>query len=75
MLTVKEIAERLSISEATVTRWARYGLVVRHAYNGKNFLYEDPGPDPPKSEPSRWNTLTKRAAQRRQQMTTPQDDG
>ena len=71
MLTLKEIAKRLSVSPDTVVRWASYGLLARHAYNGKNFLYEDPGANAPKGQPSRWNTLAKRAAQRRQEAPQP----
>jgi len=71
MLTLKEIAKRLSVSPDTVVRWASYRLLARHAYNGKNFLYEDPGANAPKGQPSRWNTLAKRAAQRRQEAPQP----
>jgi DNA invertase Pin-like site-specific DNA recombinase len=62
MLTKKEIAQRLGIHEATVVPWAENGIIVRHAYNGHFFLYEDPGPNPPTKHSSRWNRLVDRAA-------------
>lgn len=62
MLTPKEMARRLGIHEQTVARWAKHGIVKRHAYNGHRFLYEPPGPNPPAKHCSRWDTLTARAA-------------
>lgn len=61
MLTKREMAKRLGIHEHTLLRWAEYGIVVAHAYNGHAYLYEDPGPRPPKKQCSRWNQLTDRA--------------
>ena len=62
MLTKKEILDRLGIHELTLVRWAKHGIVKRHAYNGHAFLYEDPGPNPPIKQCSRWNRLIDRAA-------------
>jgi DNA invertase Pin-like site-specific DNA recombinase len=62
MLTTKELARRLGIHEATVTAWAKTGIVARHAYNGHFYLYEDPGPNRPTKPCSRWDRLVDRAA-------------
>lgn len=70
MLTTTEMAERLGVAACTLLRWAEHGLVVRHAYNGHAYLYEDPGPDPPARVPSRWNKLPNRAARRQRQTAT-----
>lgn len=61
MLTKQELAERLGVHEQTVVRWAEHGIVIRHAYNGQAFLYEDPGPNPPTKHCSRWHQLAERA--------------
>ncbi|MFW8642192.1 hypothetical protein ACOJBO_02460 [Rhizobium beringeri] len=47
MLTRQEAAVHLNISEQTVARWAKYGLIARHAYNGHYSLYEIPDGDLP----------------------------
>ena len=44
MLTKKETCAKLGITESTLVRWAKYGIVKRHAYNGYIGLYEPPGP-------------------------------
>jgi len=63
MLTPKELAGRLGIHEYTLLRWAEHRIVTRHAYNGHPFyLYEDPGPNLPIKQSSRWNQLVDRAA-------------
>jgi DNA invertase Pin-like site-specific DNA recombinase len=62
MLTKKEMANRLDIHEFTLGAWAKHGVVKAHAYNGHAFLYEDPGPNPPVKQCSRWNRLVDRAA-------------
>lgn len=36
-------------------------LLMRHAYNGHFYLYEDPGPNPPTKACSQWNRLTDRS--------------
>ncbi|OWK25614.1 hypothetical protein AJ87_08265 [Rhizobium yanglingense] len=66
MLTRQEAAVHLKISERTVARWAKYGLITRHAYNGHYSLYEIPNGDLPQKQCSRWNQLEDRAAARRQ---------
>ena len=63
MLTGKEAAERLNIHEQTVARWAKHGIITRHAYNGHYALYELPAADLPQKQCSRWNRLVDRAAQ------------
>jgi len=68
MLTKKEMADRLGIHEHTLVRWAKHGIVDRHAYNGHFFLYEDPGPNLPKKQCSRWNRLVDRVAAKRSQL-------
>jgi DNA invertase Pin-like site-specific DNA recombinase len=62
MLTTQEAAARLGIHEATLVRWARHGLVMRHAYNAHAFLYELPRPLPPIKHSSRWDRLADRVA-------------
>ena len=41
-VTCKELAERLSVHEATIQAWVKQGKVARHAYDGHSWLYEDP---------------------------------
>lgn len=62
MLTGKEMAERLGIHELTLVRWAKHGIINRHAYNGHLWLYEAPGPNLPAKQSCRWNRLPDRAA-------------
>lgn len=62
MLTKAEAASKLEITEGTLVRWAKYGLVAKHAYDGYRHLYEIPGPQVPVKQCSRWNTLVGRAA-------------
>ena len=57
MLTTQEAAVRFGIHEATLLRWAEYGIIERHAYNAHAYLYEPPGPNPPIKQCSRWNQL------------------
>jgi DNA invertase Pin-like site-specific DNA recombinase len=61
LLTKQELAERLGIHLATVTPWAKNGIVKAHAYDGYGHLYEDPGPNPPKKHCSRWDRLGERS--------------
>jgi len=61
MLMAAEAATRLGIHEATVVRWAEYGMITRHAYNAHAYLYELP-PSPPPKHCSRWDRLSDRAA-------------
>ncbi len=62
MLTKAEAASKLAITEGTLVRWAKYGIVTKHASDGYRHLYEIPGPDVPVKKCSRWNTLVDRAA-------------
>jgi DNA invertase Pin-like site-specific DNA recombinase len=62
LLTKAQAANRLGIHEATLLRWAEYGIVTRHAYNAHAFLYEVPRQNPPIKQCSRWNRLVDRAA-------------
>ncbi|WP_029032335.1 hypothetical protein [Salinarimonas rosea] len=64
MLTAQKAAARLGIHEQTLSRWAEYGLVIRHRYNGHYSLYEIPKEDLPKKHCSRWNTIADRVAAR-----------
>jgi DNA invertase Pin-like site-specific DNA recombinase len=61
MLTKSEAAARLGIHEETVVRWAKYGLVTRHAYNGHAWLYELPDPNMPVKHSSRSDRLVDRS--------------
>jgi len=71
LLTKQEAAARLGIHEQTVTRWAKFGLIKRHAYNGHYSLYELPHTDLPQKQCSRWNTLTDRVAKQTKKAATP----
>jgi len=62
MLTKEEMATRLGVCVSTLVSWAEHGIVTRHAYNAHAYLYEDPGPNPPIKQCSRWNRLDDRAA-------------
>ncbi|MGC8537162.1 MAG: recombinase family protein [Rhizomicrobium sp.] len=61
MLTKAEACAKLGITGCTLVRWAKYGIVKRHAANGYIGLYEPPGPHVPTKQCSRWNQLTHRA--------------
>jgi len=71
MVTRQEAAAHLNISEQTVARWAKFGLITRHAYNGHYSLYEIADGDLPQKQCSRWNPLEDRAAAYRQMQTEP----
>jgi hypothetical protein len=62
MLTKAEAVARLGIHEATLVRWAEFGIVMRHAYNAHAYLYEVPEPNLPGKHCSRWDRLIDRAA-------------
>jgi hypothetical protein len=48
LLTVKEMAHLLAVSEGTVKTWKNHGILTAHAYNDRDqCLYEHPGDDPP----------------------------
>lgn len=71
MLTKQEAATRLGIHEQTVARWAKFGLITSHAYNGHYCLYELPPSDLPQKQCSRWNRLEDRVAARAMQAPQP----
>ena len=49
LLTVKEMASLLAVSEGTVKTWRNHGMLAAHAYNdGDQYLYEPPGDAPPR---------------------------
>jgi DNA invertase Pin-like site-specific DNA recombinase len=60
LLTRQEAAAQLGVHELTLARWAEYGLIIRHRFNGHYCLYEVPD-DVPEKQSSRWNPLTERA--------------
>ena len=62
MLTKTVAAARLRIHEATLIRWAGYGIVKRHAYNAHAYLYELPDSNLPIKHHSRWDMLVDRVA-------------
>jgi hypothetical protein len=66
MLTKAEACAKLGITECTLVRWAKYGIVKRHAYNGHIGPYEPPGPHFPAKQCSRWSQLVHRAGTVRQ---------
>lgn len=48
LLTVKEMAQLLVVSEGTVKTWKNHGMLTAHAYNDRGqCLYEHPGDNPP----------------------------
>jgi hypothetical protein len=48
-LTIEEISERLAIPRQRIGVWRRHGLLKAYPANDKDaWLYEDPGPDPPR---------------------------
>lgn len=49
MLTLDEVAKRLDLCTDQVKAWRAAGLLRAHLCNDKNeYLYEDPGPNPPR---------------------------
>jgi len=49
MLTLDEMGKRLGICTDQVKAWRAAGLLRAHLWNDKNeYLYEDPGPNPPR---------------------------
>lgn len=61
MLTAEEAAARLGIHLSTLLRWGQHGIIARHAYNARLYLYEVPEQDRPVKQCSRWNRLVDRA--------------
>jgi DNA invertase Pin-like site-specific DNA recombinase len=63
MLNRKEMANRLGITEPTVDRWAKHGILKTYLYNDHGWqLYEIVGPNVPAKHCSRWDRLVDRAA-------------
>jgi DNA invertase Pin-like site-specific DNA recombinase len=49
LLTLEEMADRLKLTPIHVRIWRDHGLLRAYLISDKNlFLYEDPGPDPPR---------------------------
>jgi hypothetical protein len=49
MLTISEMARACGVSINTIAHWRQKGLIPAHAVNDRTqFLFEDPGPNPPK---------------------------
>jgi DNA invertase Pin-like site-specific DNA recombinase len=49
LLTLEEMADRLKLTPVWVRAWRNHGLLRAYPVSDKNlFLYEDPGPDPPR---------------------------
>jgi hypothetical protein len=62
MLNRKEMADRLGISEPTIDRWAKHGIIKAYLYNDHGWqLYELVGPNVPAKHCSRWDRLVDRA--------------
>ena len=54
LLRREEIADRLAVSNATIRKWHRAGLLRGHLYNDRpQYLFEIPDPAPTK-KPGRW---------------------
>jgi len=59
LLTLEEMSERLGIGRKCVITWRNRGLLRGYPVNDRDdWLYEDPGPDPPRKAPG--VTLAKR---------------
>ena len=49
MLTLQEMSVRLAIDPHTVITWRNHGLLRGYPANDRDdWLYEDPGPNPPR---------------------------
>jgi hypothetical protein len=49
LLTLQEISARLGITTKCVIHWRNHGLLRAHPFNDRDdWLYEDPGPNPPR---------------------------
>lgn len=57
MLTKAELASKLNIHEATLTRWVSHGFILRHAHNAHAYLYEEPSGPLPTKHSSRWDRV------------------
>lgn len=54
LLTLGELADKLKVSPSTIKRWRAIGLLVGHPSDGRrNYLYGDPGPNPPRPRQGR----------------------
>ena len=71
LLTLEEMADRLKLTPIWVRAWRDHGLLRAYLVSDKNlFLYEDPGPDPPRkaqgtklSERRRFSEMVVRGSQ------------
>jgi DNA invertase Pin-like site-specific DNA recombinase len=69
MLTLDEMAERLHMCTEQVKIWRAAGLLRAHLWNDKNeYLYEDPGPNPPQK--NKGVKLSERRLVDREPLTT-----
>jgi hypothetical protein len=54
MLTMVEIAKKCGVSTNTISDWRQKVRIRAHAINDRNqFLFEDPGPNPPRKHDRR----------------------
>lgn len=74
LFTRAEIMERLEISKSTIRNWAKCGLVAAHTCDGRSYLYEDPGSDPPQKARGRNSNLVDRGRERQQLLRLGQLD-
>ena len=48
LLTICEVAQACGVSTKTISKWLQKGLLHGHPFNDRNqFLFENPGPNPP----------------------------
>lgn len=51
MLTLREMSQKLKVAPGTVLKWRKHGIVAgRQANDKKEYLFEPPGPNPPKKQ-------------------------
>jgi hypothetical protein len=69
MLTLDEMAERMDMCTDQVKVWRAAGLLRAHLWNDKGeYLYEDPGPNPPQK--NKGVKLSERRRADREPLTT-----
>ena len=60
LLSIREVAQACGVSTKTISEWRQKGLLRGQGINDRNqFLFEDPGPNPPKKHR---RTISRRAA-------------